>query len=120
MTRIMFETFNVPRLFIVNSAVLSLYASGRTSGIVLSSGHGVTHAVPIIEGCVSEENICTLKMGGKDITAYLNKLLTNRGYSFTSSAEREIVRDIKEKLCCVAPCSEYELTNDDHCKTYEL
>merc|ERR1712159_331688 len=70
MCQIMFETFNVPAMYVSIQAVLSLYASGRTTGIVLDCGDGVSHTEP--------------------------------SHSFTTSAEREIVRDIKEKLAYVA------------------
>ena len=50
MTEIMFETFNVPSLYTAYQAVLALYSSGRTTGLVLDSGDGVTNTVPIYEG----------------------------------------------------------------------
>merc|ERR1719350_522679 len=95
MTQIMFETFNTPAMYVAIQAVLSLYASGRTTGIVLDAGDGVSHTVPIYEG-----------------------------YAFTTSAEREIVRDIKEKLAYVSENYDEELkkaeTSSDIEKNYEL
>uniref|UniRef100_A0A183BL88 Actin n=1 Tax=Globodera pallida TaxID=36090 RepID=A0A183BL88_GLOPA len=96
---IFFETFNVPALFVQIQAVLSLYSSGRTTGVVLDSGDGVTHVVPIFEGFAIEHGIQRIDIAGRDVTRHLKLLLRKEGHLFTKSSEFEIVREIKEQRC---------------------
>lgn len=115
----MFETFNVPAMYVAIQAVLSLYSAGRTTGIVCDSGDGVTHTVPIYEGFSIPHAVDKIQLAGRDLTNFMAKLLMERGYSFTSSAELEIVRDIKEKTCLVALDYDAAMKAANESSTYE-
>jgi actin-related protein len=114
MAEIMFETFNVNGLYIAIQGVLSLYASGRTTGTVLDVGDGVTHTIPIYDGYAIENAINRFDLAGRDVTEYMQRLLESEGTSMNTSSEKEIVRRMKEKFCyCVTdPDSEARLYRD--------
>jgi len=98
----MFEEFRVPAFYLAIQAVLSLYSSGKITGLVLDSGDGVTHTVPIYDGYALPHAIERNDLAGRDLTQNMAKLLNEVGENLASSAEIEIARDIKEKLCYVA------------------
>lgn len=92
-TMMMFETFGIPAYYLIAQPVLSLLASGRTTGLVMENGGDATYAVPVYEGHVISHAVTKANYGGNDITEAIAKSL-----GYTSSAEREVARDIKEKL----------------------
>ena len=102
MTEIMFEKFQPPAMYVANQAVLSFFASGRTTGIVLDSGHSVTHSVPLYDGYALPYASLSLDMGGQHLTDFLTTILAERGYHFTTTREKEMLVELKEKLCYVA------------------
>ena len=126
MTQIMFETFNTPAMYVAIQAVLSLYASGRTTGAVLDTGFDLSHAVPIYDGHALPNAILSLYVGGCAVTERLwwNLESERKRNSFALTAEREIYRDIKEKLCYVALDFKQEMetaaSSTSLEKTYEL
>jgi actin-related protein len=106
MLTLMFNQFGVPGMYVAIQAVLALFASSSTTGIVLDSGDGVTHAVPIYEGFALPHAILRLVLAGRDLTEYMSKMLSDRGHDLASSedpqAERETARQVKEKTGFVA------------------
>ena len=100
--QILFETFNVPALYSSVQAVLSLYASGKTTGLVLDSGDGVSHAVPVYQGFAIPNSIRRIDVAGRDVTEQLQLQLRKGGHVFHTSAEKETVKAIKEATGYVA------------------
>ena len=124
MVTIMFETFQVKNVYVALQAVMSLYAAGRTTGLVCDSGDDVTHTIPVFEGFSIPHAVEKMEIAGRVLTDYMQKLLLETGESLTSSAELEIVRDIKEKLCYVAANYEKEdqaaQSSSEHDKSYTM
>jgi actin-related protein 2 len=101
MAEVMFERYGFNAMYISIQAVLTLYAQGLLTGVVVDSGDGVTHVVPVFEGFSLPHLIKRMNLAGRDITHYLIKLMLLRGYAFNRTADFETVRQIKEKFCYV-------------------
>ncbi|RMZ75532.1 hypothetical protein DV738_g5434, partial [Chaetothyriales sp. CBS 135597] len=108
MAEVMFERYNFGGVYVAIQAVLSLYAQGLSSGVVVDSGDGVTHIVPVYESTVLNHLTRRLDVAGRDVTRNLIALLLRRGYALNRTADFETVRQIKEKLCYVS----YDLALD--------
>lgn len=98
----MFETYGFGAANVSVQAMLTLYAQGLLTGVVVDTGDGVTHVVPVYDGYVPQHLIRRLDVAGRHVTSYLTKLLMLRGYAFNRTADFDTVRQIKEKLCYVA------------------
>ena len=105
---VMFDNFEFHNMYLASQAVMSLYAYGRLTGLVVDSGEGVTHSVPVLEGFPIPNAIYKSEIAGREITSYTQKLLLENSHSFTTTTELDIVKDIKEKLCYVAQEFEVE------------
>uniref|UniRef100_A0A4W3JEP3 Uncharacterized protein n=1 Tax=Callorhinchus milii TaxID=7868 RepID=A0A4W3JEP3_CALMI len=118
---LMFERFNVPAMHVSYQSVLAVYSYGKTSGLVVDSGDGVTHAVPVHDGYNLPDAITRMDLAGFDLTSYLIKLLSEAGNAFHEKG-RYIVDDIKQKCCYVAIDHEKEsnLTEQEYLVDYEL
>jgi len=102
MCEVMFERYDLGGVYVAIQAVLALYAQGLSSGVVVDSGDGVTHIVPVYESVVLNHLTRRLDVAGRDVTRQLINLLLRRGYAFNRTADFETVRQIKEKLCYVS------------------
>lgn len=107
--QIMFEVLNVPGMYLSAQAILSLYSTGKTTGIIVDIGHGSTHYVPIYEGYAFPHSILKSSIGGKDLNDYLVRLMTEKGINVNLNTEKEIIKNIKEKHCYVSMDFDKEL-----------
>jgi actin-related protein 2 len=102
MVETMLEGFGFQGVYVAVQAVLTLYAQGLTSGVVVDSGDGVTHIVPVYDGYSLPHLTRRLDIAGRDITKHLLKLLFARGYTFNAAADFDTVREVKERFCFVS------------------
>jgi actin-related protein 3 len=108
---IMFETFNVPGLYIAVQAVLALAASWTSknvkertlTGTVIDSGDGVTHVIPVAEGYVIGSSIKHIPLAGRDITAFVQQLMRERGETIPPAESMEVAKRVKEQYSYVCP-----------------
>lgn len=115
---IFFESMRVPALFFSAPSVLSLYASGRTTGVVLDIGEGVTHAVPVYEGFALKHSTLRSNVAGRDVTHQLQLQLRRSGVNFTTTAEADLVKSMKEQLCFLTPTASSEGAEENDSKTW--
>lgn len=114
MVEVMMEKYRFGAVQVGIQAMLTLYAQGLLTGLVLDSGDGVTHVVAVYDGFVPQHLTRRLDVAGRHITRYLIKLLLLRGYAFNRTADFQTVAEIKEKLSYVAlePAKERALARE--------
>lgn len=101
MAEVMFEKFKVKSLAIFNTSVLSLFSTGRTRGLVVESGEGLTQAVPVFEGYAIPHAIFKMEVAGYDITSKVMSMMENEKGAEHANNMR-VMQALKEKTCSVA------------------
>lgn len=127
-TEVMFEKFKVRSLAIMNSAVLALFSTGRTRGLVVESGEGVTQAVPVFEGYAIPHAIFKTEIAGQDITAKMQEMMANHPLAGQFSTNYRTMQSMKEKLCAVqlpgyeqdAMMRGHDPSADEEARSFEL
>jgi len=125
MAQIMFEDFEVPFFYMSVQSVFSLYASGRTTGVVVDSGYAVTSTVPIYEGFALPHGIMKMPIAGRDLNGFLLKTLQERGCTFPEDNIDMTITDIKQRYCYIASDFDTDIKkaadpNNLDDETYEL
>lgn len=117
---ILFEVFNVPASYVAISSILALFSAGRTTGVVVESGHGVTQIVPVYEGHTLPHAIQRINLGGGDLNTYLKNQLLGREDDAIAAIDDSSVVDIKHKNCFVSQDFEHDLATNTDEVTYAL
>jgi len=127
---VMFETFNVPGLYIAVQAVLALAASWTSrlvtertlTGTVIDSGDGVTHVIPVAEGYVIASAIKSMPLAGRTVTQFIQNLLRDRGEKVPPAQQLEVAKAIKERYSYVCPdlVKEYKKYDEEPLKWFKV
>lgn len=120
---IMFEKLKVKSLAIFNTAVLSLFSTGRTRGLVVESGQGITHAVPVFEGYAIPHAIFKMEIAGQDITDKVRQQMEQE-FGIEQAHNLQVMQALKEKVCTVAGSYFAAMkgpdASDEEAKSFEL
>ena len=107
-SQILFEKFYINKLFFASQPILSLFSTSNTTGTILESGEGVSQSCVIYEGYSIPNSFERCDFGGADVTNYLDDILKKMGYFFETSAEKILIKEIKEKYCWACPTNIFE------------
>jgi actin-related protein len=123
-TEVMFEKLKVKSLAIFNTAVLSLFSTGRTRGLVVECGEGLTSAVPVFEGYAIPHAIFKMDVAGQDITSQVQQLMMNHKDGSMYAKDARVMQQLKEKVCTVdydyAGSKDAYDSIDEELKSFEL
>ena len=111
MAECMFEQLKVKSLAIMNTAALSMYSTGKVSGLIAESGEGISYTVPIFEGYALPHAMIKLEVAGHDITQSLIKQLEDSGISVREHPE--VIRGLKEQMCSISQDYHFEMQQKD-------
>lgn len=123
MAEVLFEKLKVKSLAIFNTAVLSLFSTGLTRGLVVESGEGLTQAVPVFEGFAIPHAIFKMEVAGQEITSEVQRMMVKQlGADLAGNARN--MQSLKEKVCCVALSAHHAARGveeaDEESRSFEL
>ncbi|XP_074834677.1 actin-like protein 9 [Carettochelys insculpta] len=121
MVEVVFESLNSPGMYIAYHSVLSVYAHGKISGLVVDTGYAVTHTVPVLDGYNLPHATERMDIAGSYLTSFLMQLLMDAGHLFNERMTH-IVEDVKHKFCYVAADyeREYNLPKEEYMVDFQL
>ncbi len=109
--QLLFEKYQVQRVYFAIDAMLTLYAGGFTTGLVVDVAESSTRVVPYYEGFLVNPGVRIENVGGADLTRFMSWHLQQAGFKFETSGEKQLVRTIKEKSCFVSLDYDTDLKN---------